>query len=565
MKLLYTFCLSSAIVLAAACGRTGDAVSENLPDVFPNVLEGGINPNVREVCDDTLKTHILTPPAPAEPRIHGPKVYGERPGRPFQYRIPATGERPMTFSAEGLPHGLKLDASSGIITGKVRRKGTWNATLKAENAKGSDTRPLKIVIGDEIALTPPLGWNSWNCYASGVDQNKIAAAAKAMVDKGLADYGWTYVNIDDAWQGIRGGKYNAIQGNKKFPDIDGLSRYVHAKGLKLGIYSSPWPITYAGHIGSSADNADGTYERIKAGICNDLDRVTRYMNEADSLKFETPERVWRFFGHSFVKNDAAQWADWGIDYLKYDWGPMDPVSAKEMADALIESGRDVVFSISNSAFLGNGPLWKEFVNCWRSTGDIANTWESVSHIGFNLQERWAPYVRPGHWADADMLEVGNGGLTADEEYSHVSLWALLSSPMMIGCDLSKIGDFTLSLLTNGEVLDINQDALGIPATKIEEEKGEFAIYEKNLEDGSVAVGLFNLSSKPRKLGLIPYWLGIYIDGVTVRDLWRQEDVARLNDKWDRWETEVAPHGVVLVRVYPGYTLETERPFRFGLR
>ncbi|MBQ2566601.1 MAG: putative Ig domain-containing protein, partial [Bacteroidales bacterium] len=408
MKLLYTFCLSSAIVLAAACGRTGDAVSENLPDVFPNVLEGGINPNVREVCDDTLKTHILTPPAPAEPRIHGPKVYGERPGRPFQYRIPATGERPMTFSAEGLPHGLKLDASSGIITGKVRRKGTWNATLKAENAKGSDTRPLKIVIGDEIALTPPLGWNSWNCYASGVDQNKIAAAAKAMVDKGLADYGWTYVNIDDAWQGIRGGKYNAIQGNKKFPDMDGLSRYVHAKGLKLGIYSSPWTITYAGHIGSSADNADGTYERIKAGICNDLYRVTRYMNEADSLKFETPERVWRFFGHSFVKNDAAQWADWGIDYLKYDWGPMDPVSAKEMADALIESGRDVVFSISNSAFLGNGPLWKEFVNCWRSTGDIANTWESVSHIGFNLQERWAPYVRPGHWADADMLEVGNG-------------------------------------------------------------------------------------------------------------------------------------------------------------
>ena len=554
-----------SVLLLAACAQPGLPTAEDLPDVFPGVREGGINPNVREVCDDTLQAYILTPPAPAEPQVHGPKVYGERPGRPFQYRIPATGERPMHFSAQGLPRGLKLDERTGMITGKVRRAGTWNATVKASNSKGSDSRPLRIVIGDEIALTPPLGWNSWNCYASGVDQNKIAAAAKAMVDKGLADYGWTYINIDDAWQGIRGGKYNAIQGNAKFPDMEGLSRYVHAKGLKLGIYSSPWTITYAGHIGSSCDNADGTYERIKAGICNDLYQVTRYMNEEDSLTFETPMRVWRFFGHSFVKNDAAQWADWGIDYLKYDWGPMDPVSAKEMADALLESGRDIVYSISNSAFLAHGPLWRDFVNCWRSTGDIANRWESVSHIGFDLQERWAPYVRPGHWADADMLEVGNGGLTADEEYSHVSLWALLSSPMMIGCDLSKIGDFTLSLLTNGEVLDINQDALGYPATKIEEERGEFAIYEKNLEDGSVAVGLFNLSSTPKKLGFIPYLLGVYIDGVTVRDLWRQKDVALLQDKWDRWETEVAPHGVVLVKVSPGYTLETQRPYRFGLR
>ena len=565
MKLFCTFCLSSAIVLAAACGRPKTAPVETLPDVFPGVMEvkGVLNKDVLPVRDDTLRAHILTPPAPAEPAIHGPKVYGERPGRPFQYRIPATGERPMTFSAEGLPRGLSLDAATGIIAGTVREKGTWKAKLTASNAKGSCERDFKIIIGDEIALTPPLGWSSWNCFGAGVDQNKIAAAAKAMVDKGLADYGWTYINIDDAWQGKRGGKYNAIQGNAKFPDIQGLSRYIHEKGLKLGIYSSPWTGTYAGYIGSSCDNEDGTYDWIEAGLHDETFKVTGFMSEEDSLKYGRADKVNRNFGkYSFVRNDVSQWVDWGVDYLKYDWGPMDPVSAKEMADALLECGRDIVYSISNTAFLGNGPFWREFVNCWRTTGDIRNNWGSVSQIGFDMQERWAPYVRPGHWADADMLEVGNGGLTADEEYSHVSLWALLSSPMMIGCDLSKIGDFTLSLLTNGEVLDINQDALGIPATKIEEEKGEFAIYEKNLEDGSVAVGLFNLSSKPRKLGFFPYLLGVYVNGVTVRDLWRQEDVAHLKDKWDRWETEVAPHGVALVKVYPGYTLEAERPYRF---
>ena len=144
-------------LLLAACAQPELPTAEDLPDVFPGVREGGINPNVREVCDDTLKAYILTPPAPAEPRVHGPKVYGERPGRPFLYRIPATGERPMSFSAEGLPRGLKVNVRTGMITGKVRRAGTWNATVKAANAKGSDSRPLRIVIGDEIALTPPLG------------------------------------------------------------------------------------------------------------------------------------------------------------------------------------------------------------------------------------------------------------------------------------------------------------------------------------------------------------------------------------------------------------------------
>ena len=191
---------------------------------------------------------ILTPPAPDTPRINGPRIYGARPKAEFIFRIPTTGVRPIHFEAKGLPRGLKLDASTGIIKGRARKAGTYKVLLRASNAAGSFERELRIVIGDRIALTPPLGWNSWNCWGNSVSQEKVMSSVRAMLEKGLADYGWSYINIDDGWQGLRGGKYNAIQPNSKFPSMKELADFLHSEGLKLGIYSGPWCGTYAGHI-----------------------------------------------------------------------------------------------------------------------------------------------------------------------------------------------------------------------------------------------------------------------------------------------------------------------------
>ena len=192
--------------------------------------------------------YILTPEPAPEPRINGARVFGARPGSDFIFAIAATGDRPMTFSAEGLPKGLALDPRTGRITGCVKKAGEYTVKLRAENGLGSCERGLRIVIGDKIALTPPLGWNSWNCWARDVTQEQVLSSARAMVEKGLDRHGWTYINIDDGWQGRRGGKYNAIQPNTKFPDMKALADEIHGMGLKIGIYSSPWVGTYAAHI-----------------------------------------------------------------------------------------------------------------------------------------------------------------------------------------------------------------------------------------------------------------------------------------------------------------------------
>ena len=204
-----------------------------------------------------LSAYILTPKPADTPRINGARVFGVRPGSEFFYAIAATGVRPMTFSAEGLPKGLKLDPRTGRITGRLAAKGEYEVLLTASNALGSYSRELRIVVGDRIALTPPMGWNSWNCWARDVTQEQVLSSARALVEKGLADHGWSYINIDDGWQGKRGGKYNAIQPNAKFPDMAGLSKQIHDMGLRLGIYSTPWVGTYAAHIGSYSDNPDG--------------------------------------------------------------------------------------------------------------------------------------------------------------------------------------------------------------------------------------------------------------------------------------------------------------------
>jgi len=495
---------------------------------------------------DVNERYILTPKTSPEPRINGAKVFGVRPGSPFLFTIAATGNRPLVFEAQGLPEGLTLDKQTGRITGKVQAAGTYNVKLKATNKLGVAERSLKIVVGDQIALTPPMGWNSWNCWAKNVSDKNVRSSAKAMADSGLINHGWTYINIDDTWQGSRGGQFNAIQPDRKFPDMKGLCDYIHSLGLKSGIYSTPWITSYAGYIGGSSDNEDGSWEKI----------------EGPYDKYSKNNRMGKF---TFDSNDADQWAAWGIDYLKYDWNPNDEKNTKRMADALNASGRDIVYSLSNSAPFNKAATWVKLANCWRTTGDIRDLWSKTQlppserqwALGvfdiWKLHERWAPFNGPGHWNDADMLVVGKVGwgsphptkLTPDEQYTHISLWCLWSAPLLLGCPLDQLDDFTLNLLTNDEVLALDQDPLGKMAKQIYA-AGAIQVLAKDLEDGSKAVGLFNAGNEPNAVKVT--WEKLGVTGKqTVRDLWRQKNIGTYENQF---EAMVRPHGVVLVRINP---------------
>ena len=480
--------------------------------------------------------YVLTPEPPARPRINGAAIFGVRPGRPFLFTIAATGERPITFQADGLPDGLVLDEKTGCITGEVTRRGTCRVTLRARNRHGEAARLFRVVVGDRICLTPPLGWNSWNCWAHAVDDAKIRATAEAMVKKGLAQHGWTYVNIDDCWQAPRGGKFHAILPNEKFPDMKALADHVHGLGLKLGIYSTPWITSYAGFPGGSCDNPEGRW--IK----------------------ETHGKMRRHGPHKFDDQDAAQWAAWGIDYLKYDWGPNDVESMERMAGALERSGRDIVYSLSNTAPLPLAEAWAERANLWRTTGDIVDAWDCGNSDGRGAQGicdiwryhgRWRAVSGPGHWNDPDMMVVGQVGwgklrpsrLTPDEQYTHVSLWCLWAAPMLLGCPVESLDEFTVSLLTNDEVLAVNQDPLGEQARTVKQDDAT-EVMVKKMEDGSLAVGLFNRGLFPAEVAV--NWNDLGLTGLhAVRDLWRQKD---LGLHGERFAAEVPSHGVVLVRI-----------------
>lgn len=480
----------------------------------------------------TAMVDIRTPPPAPQPRINGAPVFGVRPGHPFLFHIAATGERPLTFSADGLPTGLQLDPETGNITGTVTEPGKYNVTLRARNRLGTAEKPFQIVVGETLALTPPMGWNSWNHYATRVSQAVVLANAQAMAKSGLIDHGWTYVNIDDSWQGERGGRFGGIQGNAKFPDLKALCDEVHALGLKIGIYSTPWIQSYAGYTGGSAMNPEG--------------RFTKYTGSARG-RMNGRFAPWIIGRYTFEKNDARQWADWGIDYLKYDWYPNGLPATRAMYDALRASGRDIVLSLSNSAPFQDIPQLSRVANSWRIYGDIKANWKRMITEA-QVDDKWRPYARPGHWNDPDMLEIathehGQPGLTHDEEYTHMTWWCLLSAPLLLGNDLAHMDAFTLNVLTNDEVIAIDQDALGQQAAPVAHE-GACVVYEKKLADGTVAVGLFNLGEQAATV--TARWADLHLRGRHhVRDLWRQKDLGTFQSAFSM---PVAPHSAELVKI-----------------
>jgi len=489
---------------------------------------------------------ILTPKPGPQPRLTGPRVFGARPGNPFLHRITATGTKPITYLASGLPPGITLDAKTGMLTGTLAAKGEWLVTVGASNSSGKASRTLKLIGGDTIALTPPLGWNSWNCFAGAVTDKNIRDAARVMAQSSLIDHGWTYINIDDFWQVKPGSNDPTLQGpqrdasgkilpNSRFPDMKGLTDYVHSLGLKAGLYSSPGPLTCGGCSGS--------------------------------------------FGHE--DQDAATYAAWGFDYLKHDWcsyqpdmegkraaavhhvPTIDSISDDKllklmlpyavMRSALDQQKRDIYFSLCQYG-MGNVSEWGAQVggNSWRTTGDITDNWGSMAGIGFK-QNGLEKFTKPGHWNDPDMLVVGHVGwgpalhptkLRPNEQYTHISLWCLLASPLLIGCDLTQLDDFTLNLLTNDEVLDVNQDELGKQASRIAK-TGNAEVWAKPMADGSWAVGLFNLGVAPLPVTLDLDTLGV-ASPARARDLWSQQDLKPVSGKLTR---TLPRHGCALLRVW----------------
>lgn len=452
-----------------------------------------------------------------EPAIHGPRVVGATPGRPFLFRVPATGAVPLRFDARGLPAGLAIDRNSGIISGSLREAGTNHVTLVAKGSRGIARRDLTIMAGPNLlARTPPMGWNSWNVWGPAVDQEKVLAAAEWLARSGLAAHGFQYVVIDDAWEGARDAA-GEIRPNEKFPDMRALADAIHARGLKLGIYSSPGPKTCENFAGS-------------------------WQHEAQ---------------------DAATYAKWGIDFLKYDWCSYDEVAKDRslpelkkpylvMRDALAQVDRDIVYSLCQ---YGYGDVWKWGAevggNLWRSSGDLLDNWSNLESVAFRQagREQW---TRPGQWNDTDMLVVGTVGwgpnlhatrLTPNEQMLHLAMWAIQAAPLFIGADLSRLDAFTLALLTNDEVLDVDQDPLGRAGGRVWKE-GRLEIWARPLADGTLAVGLFNRGLGPNAVSA--RWADLGITGrQPVRDLWLRKDLGEYSEAF----TAIVPrHGVVFVKI-----------------
>ena len=507
----------------------------------------------------TVQLGILTPPEKETPQFNGADIWGVRPGHPVIFRIPVSGVRPMKFSAKGLPEGVTLDPAKGILGGVApQKKGDYDIEVTAENAKGRAKRVIRLAVGDTIALTPPMGWNSWNTLCYRLTADKAKAAALAMEKSGLGNHGWAYVNLDDWWEmnnsGCQrvemrkkdfGGREDVIGPardangkilpNRSFPDMKGLTDYIHSFGFKAGLYSSPGPLT--------CGQCEGSYR------------------------------------HEL--QDAESWADWGFDYIKYDWCSYSKVFEEEtgmkqrysldrpkfhegyvkpyklMSDCLRKQNRDIVYSLCQYG-MGETERWVRDIggNCWRSWGDLKDDWAWMElAIDSHIDGEFWKYNGPGCWADPDMMIVGQQlsfgydhptFLTPNEQYTHVSLWAMVGSPLLIGCDLTQLDAFTRNLLVNDMVIAISQDRLGKTARRIRHVDGE-SVWTRPLADGATAVALVNRYPLAREVRVSFVELGLGNGEHWVKDVWRQQCEGKHSGYY---VATVPPHATKLVRIRP---------------
>jgi len=462
---------------------------------------------------------IYVPDSPI-PAIHGPSKIGCTPGHVFFYRVPVTGAAPLKYKAAGLPAGVTLDATTGVITGSCSTAQTSTVKITVSNAKGAASMDLTLVCAaGSLALTPPMGWTPLGLYGETEDDARIRDAADALNSTGLAAHGWRTVIVDDSWQAVRNSSGELLP-NRRFPNMKELGAYIHSKGLQFGLYSAPTQHSCSGYTGS--------------------------------------------LGHE--AQDARTFAGWGIDYLKYEWCPVDidtekptadvPTSFKLMYDRLAATNRDIVFAVST-----NG---QEYPGSWAADAG-ANSFT----IGGVIPDDWTTYARstqfyygnadnssPGHWIDPGPLLVGrsdygNVHLTnfkPSEQMYQMSLLCLLPAPLFLNCDLdhldpNKLNKSTTAMLTNDEVIAVDQDPLGIIGDTMSGGYGT-DIWFKPLADGTVAVGLFNKSNTSRQATV--NFKDINLAGAQpVRDLWMHKDLPVATDLFT---ADVPPEGVVLVKI-----------------
>ena len=478
----------------------------------------------------------LTPPISTSPRVNAPGVFGAGVGREIVWRVPVSGEGPVDISVAGLDElpgrRLKFDPVAHVLRGYVDAPGRYRLAVCASNRHGRAERQMTLKVGEGIALTPPMGWNSWNCHFGMVNDADLRRAADKLVETGLADLGYQYVNVDAWWQinnnpqaakhpemhGIARDGNGRILPNAKFPDMEALTGYIHAKGLKCGIYSSPGPFSCGG--------------------C---------------------ETSWR---HEY--RDAARFAEWGFDYLKYDWcsyanvvkndrqsKDMYALPYRVMGQALARQSRDIVFAMCEYG-MDEPWYWASSTGAqlWRTTGDVHDEWRLVAKA-IDVQRRAWPYSKPGAWNDPDMLVLKGDHtkcrLTPNEQYTHIAMWSLFAAPLLIGCNLAEADDFTLGLLSNPEIVEIDQDPLGAAAAPVSVNPF-FEVWARPLADGDIALGVFNPSGTQdvrakivfcRDLGLVGSW--------SFRDVWRRRD---MGDFRDFFEVELPAHMTYVYRIRP---------------
>ena len=534
--------------------------SSNADWADAKIAYGGARP-VATGPERIAQLGILTPPTREEPQFNGAEVWGVRPGRPVIFRVPVSGVRPMTFTAEGVPDGVTFDAAKGILGGTApAQAGDYPIRVTAVNAKGTASRTITLKVGETICLTPPMGWNSWNIWGPSFTMQHAMDAAKAMDESGLGDHGWAYINLDDWWEMNNSGNDRAkkrtdVQGpardadgrirtNGAFPDMKKMTDYIHALGFKAGIYSSPGPLT--------CGECEGSY------------------------------------GHEM--QDATSYAEWGFDYLKYDWCSYGKIFQKEtgwntwewmgggrmghnpknkpvppreawakpyrlMQKCLRAQNRDIVYAYCQYG-CGETEKWgrEAGANVWRTWQDMKDTWTwmRIAMEGYVKDAEYYKYTGPGFWADPDMMIVGlqrSFGtthptyLTRNEQYAHVSMWCLLASPLLIGTDLTRLDDFTKSLLVNDELIAINQDTLGRQARRVVK-RDAVEVWVRPLANGDYAVGVLNLYPLSRKTTLYFSWLDL--DGEwKLRDCWSQRDLGRFSCCYT---TEIPAHAALVLRM-----------------
>jgi alpha-galactosidase len=481
---------------------------------------------------------ILTPAPSANVRINGTKIFGVRPGSPFLFKIAATGKKPMKYEVLNIPEGLVCNPETGMITGTLNTKGEYETTFRVTNELGSADRDFRIICGETLALTPHMGWNSWYIWENHVTDKIMRAAADAMVSSGMIDHGYMYVNIDDCWSvkpgstdstltGEQRDKNGLINPNKRFPDMKAMTDYIHALGLKAGIYTSPGELTCGGYVAT----------------------------------------------YGYEEKDVARFVEWGYDFLKYDWCSYSKIGNTEnmqdlqkpyilMGDLLKKQKRDIILNLCQ---YGMGDVWKwgkqAGGHSWRTAGDLGGSFKGIGKAlfrdGFDVYSRDSLhlYAGPGGWNDPDYLLFGylsnwNGEtvptpLTPNEQYTQISLWSIVAAPLIFSGDITRMDDFTLSLLTNDEIIEVDQDPLGKPGYRVEKD-GDLEVWKKVLEDGSISVGLFNRGEKPASI--TAQWADLGITGKQrVRDLWRQQELGTIEGKFI---AEAGRHGVFMVRMWP---------------